>query len=294
MAGELAHAIRRVADAVVAHVAATDARARASMRATSTFRRMALGDGASASRDDAPDGSPGRPRRLECRNRRTGRVSARNALSPAPSPCYRPLLKGFVAAVGRENPFEVDRIPMNMTSMPPFPDPTPSAPPTTQMEQIRELLVGDILRRTTARAECSKRGSRSSRARSTRRFEALLVRIEALAGETHPDRRSAFDELSRGVAELGERIRHLSQRLALQARRCRESGRWHTTFPAEGAAVREREPHALRSQPPHGRRLRARRDRRSASPQASPRFSTMRCARPRSITTRRSRRRSPR
>jgi hypothetical protein len=45
-----------------------------------------------------------------------------------------------------------------------------------------------------------------------RRFDALSAQVEALANDLAADRRTAFDELAHGVAELGERIRHLSQR----------------------------------------------------------------------------------
>ncbi len=69
-----------------------------------------------------------------------------------------------------------------------------------QMEQIRELLVGDIVRRADARIEALEA--------RLREFEA---RLEALGAEQTAGRRSAFDELSRSVAELGERIRHLAQ-----------------------------------------------------------------------------------
>jgi TRAP-type mannitol/chloroaromatic compound transport system substrate-binding protein len=47
LAGELAHAIGRVADAVVAHAAGSDARARRINASYETFRRVAIGDGAS-------------------------------------------------------------------------------------------------------------------------------------------------------------------------------------------------------------------------------------------------------
>ena len=48
LAGELAHAIRRVADAVVAHAAGSDAPARRINASYESFRRVALGDGISA------------------------------------------------------------------------------------------------------------------------------------------------------------------------------------------------------------------------------------------------------
>ena len=44
-----------------------------------------------------------------------------------------------------------------------------------------------------------------------RRLDAMAARIEALAGETESDRRTAFDELARSVIDLGERIRRISK-----------------------------------------------------------------------------------
>ena len=41
----------------------------------------------------------------------------------------------------------------------------------------------------------------------SRQFDAIAARIEGLAGETEAERRSAFEELSRNVLDLGERIR---------------------------------------------------------------------------------------
>ncbi len=80
-----------------------------------------------------------------------------------------------------------------------------------QMEQIRELLVGDIVRRADARIEALEARVRELEAEIGRRLDALALRIEALSTEQTTGRRSAFDELSRSVAELGERIRHLAQ-----------------------------------------------------------------------------------
>ena len=76
----------------------------------------------------------------------------------------------------------------------------PTESTDAQMDQIRELLVGDILRRADARVEALEA-----------RVRELEGRLEALGAEQTAGRRSAFDELSRGVAELGERIRHLAQ-----------------------------------------------------------------------------------
>ena len=70
-----------------------------------------------------------------------------------------------------------------------------------QMDQIRELLVGDIQRRADARVEALEA-----------RVRELEARFEALGVEQTAGRRSAFDELSRSVTELGERIGQLGQR----------------------------------------------------------------------------------
>jgi archaellum component FlaC len=69
-----------------------------------------------------------------------------------------------------------------------------------QMEQIRELLVGDVQRRADARLEALEA-----------RVRDLEARLEALSTEQTASRRSAFEELARGVAELGERIKNLAQ-----------------------------------------------------------------------------------
>jgi hypothetical protein len=69
-----------------------------------------------------------------------------------------------------------------------------------QMEQIRELLVGDVQRRADARVEALEA-----------RVRDLEARLEALNTEQTASRRSAFEELARGVAELGERIKNLAQ-----------------------------------------------------------------------------------
>lgn len=83
-------------------------------------------------------------------------------------------------------------------------------PKDEQMDQIRELLVGDIVRRTEARIDALE--SRLSEAQDDigRRLDELAERLEALGADLTDDRRASFEELSRGVIELGERIRNLS------------------------------------------------------------------------------------
>ncbi len=44
-----------------------------------------------------------------------------------------------------------------------------------------------------------------------RRFDALAARIESLGRETTAGRHAAFEELSRNVGELSERIRSIAK-----------------------------------------------------------------------------------
>ena len=76
-----------------------------------------------------------------------------------------------------------------------------------QMEQIRELLVGELMRRSDARVEALEARVRELENDLSNRIEALAARVETLGNEQTSGRRTAFDELSRGVAELAERIR---------------------------------------------------------------------------------------
>jgi hypothetical protein len=94
-----------------------------------------------------------------------------------------------------------------------------------RLEQVRELLFGDQVRELHARiaaleqkqmdfATAAEQQHREIEQRHrdyqtsvSRQFDAIAARIEALAGETDAERRSAFEELSRSVLDLGERIR---------------------------------------------------------------------------------------
>jgi len=79
------------------------------------------------------------------------------------------------------------------------------------MEQIRDLLVGDLVRRTDARLQELEARIAELEATIGSRLTALNARLEALSGEVGASRRATFDELARGVAELGEKIRKISR-----------------------------------------------------------------------------------
>ena len=71
-----------------------------------------------------------------------------------------------------------------------------------QMEQIRELLFGEMQRQSDVRF-----------ARIEARMDAIEARIGAMAGEIDADRRTSFDALARGVSDLGEQIKRMTARV---------------------------------------------------------------------------------
>jgi archaellum component FlaC len=80
-----------------------------------------------------------------------------------------------------------------------------------RMDQIRELLVGDILRQTEARLDNLESRLKDLESTVSSRVSALHARIEALSGEVGADRRSTFDELAKSVLELGEHIKRIAR-----------------------------------------------------------------------------------
>ncbi len=80
-----------------------------------------------------------------------------------------------------------------------------------KMEQVRELLLGEDLRKTDERLAAIEARQREFEIAVTRRLDAMQARIDALAGETAGDRRTAFDELAQGLGELSQRVKNLSR-----------------------------------------------------------------------------------
>jgi hypothetical protein len=84
-------------------------------------------------------------------------------------------------------------------------------PSDQKMEQVRQLLFGDYMRLNDTRLAALELRQRDFERTVTSRLEALAARIETLAAESGSGRRAAFDELSRSVLELGDRIRHIAK-----------------------------------------------------------------------------------
>lgn len=75
-----------------------------------------------------------------------------------------------------------------------------------KMDQIRELLVGDLVRQSEARMVAMEMRLRELEQRVTAGMDDLSRRIEALAGAADAKQRSGMEELARHVAALGESI----------------------------------------------------------------------------------------
>ncbi len=78
-----------------------------------------------------------------------------------------------------------------------------------KMDQIRDLLFGEFQRENDQRMSQLEARIRELDTEVHRRLDALQARLDAYAGESQAERRSTFDELARGINELGEHIRRI-------------------------------------------------------------------------------------
>lgn len=79
-----------------------------------------------------------------------------------------------------------------------------------KLEQIRDLLHGEFKRENDARIALLEARLREQEIAFTRRLDAIQARLDAMTGEMSAERRQSFDELSRSVMELGDRIRRIN------------------------------------------------------------------------------------
>lgn len=80
-----------------------------------------------------------------------------------------------------------------------------------KMEQVRELLLGEDLRRTEDRLQALEQRLHSLETDFARQIDAMQARLEALSGEFSGERRASFDELAKGIEDLGQRIKSISR-----------------------------------------------------------------------------------
>ena len=80
-----------------------------------------------------------------------------------------------------------------------------------KMEQVRELLLGEDLRRTDERLLALETHLQNLQTDVYHRLDAMQARLDALSAEVAGNQRAAFDELSKGIADLGQRVKNLSR-----------------------------------------------------------------------------------
>lgn len=102
---------------------------------------------------------------------------------------------------------------MNITSHGQFKSSLPSGDlKDDKMDQVRELLFGEYERLNNARFSELEARVKELELGVHQRLDALQARLVALAADVSSDQKTAFDELARGIAELGERIRTAHRR----------------------------------------------------------------------------------
>jgi DNA anti-recombination protein RmuC len=84
-------------------------------------------------------------------------------------------------------------------------------PADEKIEQIRDLLFGEAQRSNDNRIAQLEARLVDMERTFEQRIEGLQNRLDALAGAIDADKRATFDELSRALHDLGERVRHISR-----------------------------------------------------------------------------------
>ena len=78
-----------------------------------------------------------------------------------------------------------------------------------KMDQVRELLFGEYQRQSESRLALLEARIRELELSVLRRLDALEGRVEQVASRLDAEQRATLDELGRGIADLGERVRRL-------------------------------------------------------------------------------------
>ena len=81
-----------------------------------------------------------------------------------------------------------------------------------RMEQIRELLHGELKRHHEARITALEQRVRELEAGIFSQLDALNARLETLSADVMNVRREHLDELARGFVDMGDRVRRLTVR----------------------------------------------------------------------------------
>jgi hypothetical protein len=85
--------------------------------------------------------------------------------------------------------------------------PSSTHPSDEKMEQIRQLLFGDKLEANAGRLATLESRQKEFEHMVLQRLDVISQRLDALSRDVLADRRAAFDELSRAMHDLGNRVR---------------------------------------------------------------------------------------
>ena len=78
-----------------------------------------------------------------------------------------------------------------------------------RLDQVRDLLFGEYQRQTEARMAMMEARIRELESALHRRLDTLEARAEQMILKNDSEQRAAFDDLARGIADLGDRIRRV-------------------------------------------------------------------------------------
>ncbi len=98
---------------------------------------------------------------------------------------------------------------MNATSYSEFRGVPGMNPQDDRLDQVRDLLFGEYQRQTEARMALMEARIRELESSLHRRLDTLEARAEQMILKTDSEQRAAFDDLARGIADLGDRIRRV-------------------------------------------------------------------------------------
>ena len=88
----------------------------------------------------------------------------------------------------------------------------PDSGEEARMQQIRELLHGDLKRQHEARIAALELRIHEMQTGIIHQLDALSARLDALSVEVGNVRREHLDELARGFQDMGDRVRRLVSR----------------------------------------------------------------------------------
>lgn len=80
-----------------------------------------------------------------------------------------------------------------------------------RMEQVRQLLFGDAVQALEVRIAALEANLKTLDQAVAEKLESIAGRVDALAGDLDTSHRTAFEQLSKSLLDLGERVRGIAK-----------------------------------------------------------------------------------